>query len=215
MTVSTPSAPSVEAEASAALLFRTLAAHQIAATAFSAEPAGRLRPNTTADRVQEQRQATLLRLLSITEAFAADLLAREVEQTFEALSSEVLTAAVDDSLISATNTWSDQRKAYNRWLKIGKPSVDWGPIERLADARNAIAHGLGELTRRQKQSGTSIPDKLLNAGIVVEGGRVVLTDENLLDAAQTCRDFIESLDHAVQTRHSADGQRKRVTRRNT
>ncbi|MEV3966416.1 hypothetical protein AB0M34_37095 [Nocardia sp. NPDC050193] len=199
--MSTPSVPSAEAEASTALLFRTLASHQIAAAAFSPEPAGRLRPNATTDRVQEQRQATLLRLLSITEAFAADLLAREVEQTFESLSSEVLTAAVDDSLISASNTWDSQRQAYKNWLKVGKPTVDWTPIDRLADARNAIAHGLGELTRRQKNSRTSIPAKLLNAGITVEDGRLVLTDQNLLDAAQACRDFIESLDHAVQNRH--------------
>ncbi|WP_063130228.1 hypothetical protein [Nocardia fusca] len=172
--------PSAEAEASVALLFRTLAYHQIAAAAFPVEPAGRLRPDAAADRVQEQRQATLLRPLSTTEAFAADLLAREVEQTFESLSSEVLTAAVDDSLISASNTWDSQRQAYKKWLSIIKPAVDWTPIERLADARNAIAHGLGELTRRQKQSGTSIPARLLNAGIVVVDSRVVLTDANVL-----------------------------------
>ncbi|MBF6100576.1 hypothetical protein IU510_21185 [Nocardia cyriacigeorgica] len=178
-------------------MFRTLASHQVAAAGVSLEPAGRLRPNVTADRVQEQRQATLLRLLSITEAFAADLLAREVEKTFAGLSSAVLTAAVDDSLISATNTWREQSKAYSKWLNIKRSAVDWGPIERLAHARNAIAHGLGELTRRQRQSGTSIPDQLLNAGITIENGRVVLTDQNLRDAAQTCRVFIESLDHAV------------------
>ncbi|MFI8974257.1 hypothetical protein ACIGO9_15325 [Nocardia asteroides] len=191
---------SAEAEASAALLFRTLATHQKAVAAFATEPTGRLRPDATGDRIQEQRQATLMRLLSITEAFAADLLARLVEQTFENLSSELLTAAVDDSLISASNTWDSQRRAYKNWLGVGKPMVDWTPIERLADARNAIAHGLGELTRRQKNSGSSIPDKLLNAGIVVADNRIVLTDENLLDAARACRDFIESLDHAVQHR---------------
>jgi hypothetical protein len=196
----TPVTSSFEAEASADLLFRTLASHQIAVASFSPESPGRLRPYIVADRVQEQRQATLLRLLSITEAFAGDLLSREVERTFASVSSDVLTAAVNDSLISATNTWKEQRTAYTKWLNIAKAAVNWTSIERLADARNAIAHGLGELTRRQKLSGTSIPDRLRNAGIKVENDRIILTDKNLLDAAQECRVFIESLDRAVQNR---------------
>ncbi|MGW4533761.1 hypothetical protein ACWEOI_22715 [Nocardia sp. NPDC004340] len=198
--MSAPTTPSDSAEAFTTLLNRTLASHQLAVDAIASEPPGRLRPHSAADRVQEQRQATLLRLLSITEAFAADLLAREVEQTFAGVSSSVLTAVVDDSLIGATNTWKEQQTAYKKWLNITKPAVNWTSVERLSHARNAIAHGLGELTRRQKQTGTSIPDQLLNAGIKVENNRIVLAEQNLIDAADRCRDLIESLDRAVQDR---------------
>ncbi len=110
------------------LLFRAPASHQIAVASFSPQPPGCLRPNANADRVQDQRQATLLRLLPITEAFAADLLGREVEQTFAALSGNVLTAAVDDSLISATNSRYEQSKAYEKWPNVKKPACGLGSV---------------------------------------------------------------------------------------
>jgi 3-mercaptopyruvate sulfurtransferase SseA len=66
--------------------------------------------------------------------------------------------------------------------------------------RNAVAHGLGKLTRRQLRSEQSVKSKLKAAGITVDDNRIVLSDDSLAAAASACRDFIERLDLTVQAR---------------
>ncbi|MGH3712659.1 MAG: hypothetical protein ACRDT4_04250 [Micromonosporaceae bacterium] len=103
----------------------------------------------------------------------------------------------DEAVIRGTSTWQEQKKSYKDWLGVDE---DWKAVERLAEARNAVAHGLGKLTRRQLRSEQSVKSKLKGAGITVDDNRVVLTDDSLAAAASACRDFIERLDLAVQAR---------------
>jgi hypothetical protein len=138
-----------------------------------------------------------VRLLSITETFAAELLSREVERAVASGQSVTALKVADAAVISATSGWQDQQKSYKDWLDV---KVDWKAVDRLAEARNAVAHGLGKLTKRQLRTKQSVKAKLEAAGIRVEDNRIVLSDKSLAAAASACRDFIERLDLAVQAR---------------
>ena len=77
--------PSDEAEQSIAQLFRTIAAHKTAVANMPPTISTRLGgPDRREAELQEKRQATLIRLVSITESFAAELLWREVENDIAA-----------------------------------------------------------------------------------------------------------------------------------
>lgn len=189
--------PSTEAETAAALLFRTLGAHRDTISTLESQPSKRLRQSSAGDSFQDRCQATLVRLLSITESFAADLLSREVSREIANGQSLIAIKLAEEAVIRATSTWQEQKKGYKDWLGV---EVDWKAIERLAEARNSVAHGLGRLTKRQLRNEQSVKSKLKAAGITVEGDRIILSDKSLLTAALSCRNFIESLDLTVRAR---------------
>lgn len=171
-----------------------LGTHRSAVAALRPRPLSRLRPSTDDDVEQDQCQATLLRLLSITEAFAAELLYRKVDEAIAGASGPAALKVAEDAAIRGTASWKDQQKAYKDWFGV---EVNWKAVERLAEARNAVAHGLGRLTRRQRRNEASVRGKLKEIGIEVDGYRVMLSDSTLASAASACRDFVEKLDLAA------------------
>lgn len=190
----------MQAEAACVLIFRTLGAHRVAVGHLPAQRGPRRLGGLPDDRRDMQAQATLVRLLSITESFTADTLLRHVEPLVRPKSHQTVSLIWDSAAVSATGTWESQQNAYRRWLGV---KLDWKPVERLSEARNAVAHGLGELTRRQKRDETSVRAKLATAGIPLAGNRIVLSDAVLATSARTLRDFILLLDLAVQNRPPA------------
>jgi hypothetical protein len=187
-----------EAEQSVAQIFRTIAAHKVAVANVPPAPQARLGgPDRREAELQEKRQATLIRLVSIAESFAAELLWREVEADASAPAGSPTALLSGDAVIDATLTWEKQKAAYSDWFDV---EPDWTPVKYLANARNAAAHGLGQLTRRQLRKEKSSTSLITAAKITVKDRRIVLTDENLDDAAATCRTFVEALDRAAQDR---------------
>jgi hypothetical protein len=192
-----PPVVTIEAEDASALLFQTLGAHRTAVTALRLRRPPRLPSGAIPDAEQIQCQSTLVRLLSVTEAFASELLVREVEKAAARARSASIDHIWDDAAIKGTSTWTEQKDAYSNWLGVKE---DWKVVERLAIARNAVAHGLGTLTRRQLRKEASVRSKLREAGITLVGIRIVLSDAALSSAAADCRDLIQRLDLAVQAR---------------
>jgi len=178
-------------------LFRTLGAHRTAVANQPATDPQRRLGDVVDDRKQIQCQATLLRLLSITESFCAERLLVEVEQVVSPPRSQTVANLWDDAAVMATKGWDDQKRAYKQWLGV---EPDWKPVDRLAEARNAVAHGLGSLTRRQRRNAQSAKAKIEEAGIAMAGDQVALSDEALATAAAACRRVIEEVDLAVQQR---------------
>jgi hypothetical protein len=193
----TTSVITVEAEDASALLFQTLGAHRTAVTALRSRPSPRLPSGRIPDAEQIQCQSTLVRLLSITESFTSQLLLREIDKAAARARSASIDSVWDDAAIRGTNSWHDQRDAYRKWLGVKE---DWKVVERLAEARNAVAHGLGTLTRRQLSNEDGVRTKLKAAGITLTGIRIVLSDAALASAAADCRDLIQRIDLAVQAR---------------
>ena len=192
-----PSVVTTEAEEASALLFQTLGAHRTAVTALRPLRPPRLPSGRIPDTEQIQCQSTLVRLLSITESFASHLLLQEIDKVAARARSVAIDRIWDDAATRGTNTWNEQKDSYANWLGV---KVDWKVVERLAEARNAVAHGLGTLTRRQLRKEASVRSKLREAGISLTGIRIVLSEAALSSAAGDCRDLIHRLDLAVQAR---------------
>jgi hypothetical protein len=188
---------SIEAETASKLLFQTLGAHRKAVAALHPGAPARLAPASASGSEQIQCQATLVRLLSITESFTAQLLLGEVDKAAARAASSSIDSVWEDAAIKGTNSWKEQKASYKSWLGV---DTDWKVEERLAEARNAVAHGLGALTRRQLRNEQSVRDKLKMAGITMVGVRIVLSDAALASAAADCRDLIHRVDLAVQAR---------------
>lgn len=185
------------AERASALLFRTIGAHRLTVAAIRERRRPRLPPEHETDPVQDQCQATLIRLLSITESFAAGLLSSEIDSEASAANSELVSKIAEDAVLDGTASWNEQENSYKNWLGIRE---DWKTVGQLAEARNSVAHGLGKLTRRQKKKEQSVRTKLKAVGINVHDDNIVLSDDILAAAAESCRDFIERLDRAVSNR---------------
>jgi hypothetical protein len=193
----TPLIITTEAEDASALLFQTLGAHRTAVAALRSRPPPRLPSGRTSDSEQIQCQSTLVRLLSITESFTSQLLLREIDKAAARARSASIDRVWDDAATRGTSTWREQKDAYLNWLGVKE---DWKAVERLAEARNAVAHGLGTLTRRQLRNEASVRHKLKEGGIILIGTRIVLSDAALASAAIDCRDLIHRVDLAVQAR---------------
>lgn len=185
------------AEAACRLLNQTLGLHrtQIVTTQVAKAPA-RLAPPAF-DGLQVQRQATLLRMLSITEAFCVDRLLDLAEDEFSPAGNQIRTYIWDKASTSAVGNWAGIQEAYKNWCDI-KPS--WTSINRLTEVRNAIAHGLGQLSRLQRTKRAAVTLKIRQAGIHFSEDRIALEEANLQDVRDVCVDLISELDGLVQAK---------------
>lgn len=208
MSPSPPSAPvpayvpSSHAEDAAALLFRTLGHYRTAQAAMRAATRPRRLRRVPVNPAQEQAQATLVRMLSITEGFTGDTLLRHAEPLARASPHAVAFAVYDDAAIAAVRDWQAMRSAYRRWLEVKWQDSDYEPVHTLAEARNAIVHGLGTLTRQQTRKDTSgLRTKLAAAKATVGADdSLVLPEEFIVEATWTCRRFVRHVDEQVQRR---------------
>lgn len=189
-----PPVVSQEAEDSCRLINQTLATHEISASALaSSRIAPRIRGGF--DGGQVQRQATLLRLVSIAEAFVTETLRAIAEPWAVGDESQVQiawTAQLDKEL----SGWADFPNTYQKRLTIKNIDAEWNRMHGYTDARNTIAHGLGKLTPRQRNQGTL--NKLAAVGITPTVDHHIEVDEHVVVAtALACRQFIEHLDLTV------------------
>jgi hypothetical protein len=103
----------------------------------------------------------------------------------------------------AEGTWPAQKDAWSAWhgVKLGDAPM-YGELDAFIDARNAIMHGLGHLTRRQtqKDGGAAAKTKLGTIGISFSGTQLLIVPSVLKKCAHVARSFIEWLDMDVQSR---------------
>jgi len=134
MSPSPPSAPvpayvpSSHAEDAAALLFRTLGHYRTAQAAMRTATRPRRLRRVPVNPAQEQAQATLVRMLSITEGFTGDTLLRHAEPLARASPHAVAFAVYDDAAIAAVRDWQAMRSAYRRWLEVKWQDSDYEPV---------------------------------------------------------------------------------------
>lgn len=142
-------------------------------------------------------------MTSIVESFASINLANRLE-AFVPLPRP---AFVEDLYYREENLalsgWEQMRTRYKKWvggLDISK-CQGYSTVMSLVEARNAVAHGLGSLTRRQLRGANlgSIVAGLQNIGMAVDAqSRVSVPPQALKEAAVGCRSFILSLDAELQ-----------------
>lgn len=202
---------SADAEAACHLIQQTLAGHREVTAALTAATGlgtrlsssralpqlprrGLIRP--TASRSQLHRQGTLVRFLAITESFCVERLFEEMLGVVNPSGPPAGVSIWNSAFDAATGNWSNLRAAYKNWLSVDKGI--WSRLLELTDARNAVAHGHGNLTYRQRRKDRSQLAAVLNRHrISLTGGQVFLSEESIDAAAVTCIQFIEQLDREI------------------
>jgi hypothetical protein len=138
----------------------------------------------------------LVRLISIAEEFTHGLL---LELTSLKLPADARVAALWDSHVDReTDTW-EQRVA--TWRLVHSVSIPNSPrydvLFAFIQARNAIVHGLGSLTRKQLRDRMKSVARLGAARIPVTGNRLVLGESHVEQCADAVRTLIRWLDDAA------------------
>ena len=149
----------------------------------------------------------LTRLLAIAEEFTLGLL---IECTERILPTDRLVAALWESHVDReTDTWDRRLGAWDRLHGVSIAS-DFPLNSQLlgfVQARNAIVHGLGVMTRKQTAT-LKIRNKTIarldGAKVsVAADDRLILTADHVLACASVIRSLIEWLDDAAAARLSA------------
>lgn len=192
-------APSLSADGTVRLLMSTLAqhGHQESVLDASVRPKGRLRalPSSSAS-YQARAQSTLLRLVSIIEAHTAAELIVRMESQVPPPRSVILEKIHTDAEDQVLGAWARTMDAYAAFFGIKRTGfVEWPKVQALIDARNAVAHGLGALTRRQTRKNLpQLVNALKSIDIPVVGLEVSLSEKALISNAMRGRDFVLWLD---------------------
>jgi hypothetical protein len=100
----------------------------------------------------------------------------------------------------AEGAWEQHRNAWRAWFGVDfNDCVAWQPVRAFSEARNAIMHGLGRLTRRQlsDDGGRAIAELCQQVGIRVRGGRIQVGEASVRECAQRCKEFILWLDEVA------------------
>jgi hypothetical protein len=195
--------PSVDAERSVRLLMHTLAHHRRTESALRSDPAVRGRLTVLASAAASRQvvaQGTLLRLVSIAEAFTATQLVLRIEPHAPPPRTPILEDIYSYAEDRAIGNWYEMERRYSTWLRISlKKRSGWSDLKILRDARNAVAHGVGELTRRQaRKSRDQLLSSLNQLGMmVVRGTTLYIGEDTLKRAAEVCRDYVFDLDQEL------------------
>jgi hypothetical protein len=167
---------------------------------------GRLRSLPTSSASHQTRtQSTLIRLVSILEAHVTNQLVKRLEPHAPPPRSPVL----DDIYITAEDkaigSWPAIINAYQAWFGVKpKSCADWNKIQAMLDARNAIAHGMGELTRRQTRKDLKpLISSFSLIGINVIGTRLDVSEVAIRKAAFAAKSFVGCLDALLSTYDAA------------
>ncbi|MPZ51780.1 MAG: hypothetical protein GEU79_03440 [Acidimicrobiia bacterium] len=185
----------IQTETSLMLLQQVLREHLRVLT----NPTDRLRLNHLpgfgpTDPQQIRACADYLRMVGLVEAFTDSVYQSLVESAASA-SSEVVTRALDEHLVASSLSWRNRREAFQHIHGILLPrSPRWKDLEGgVLVVRNAIAHGLGELTRKQRRK-TDIYQRLRQINVRLIDGQVRLEEDSLRVCAEISRSYIEWLD---------------------
>lgn len=196
--------PSLEAEGSVRLVMASLAQHrrQEALLAAMATVAGRLQAlPDAATSAQVRRQAVLLRTVSIVEAFMTDGLVRRVEPHAPPPRTSILEDIYTRAEDAAIASWPKLHSHYGSWLGIKITQTvcpSWRRIGAMTNVRNAIAHGMGELTRRMARKDlTQLRHDFATIDVAIAESAVCLSELSLRSSATTAREFIEWVDEQL------------------
>lgn len=142
-----------------------------------------------------RNEFSVFRMVCIVEAYV-DMVGSLLFRKSLSLRSTLFETLVKEAEARSANTWEERKSSFSNYHKI--PLTDcsrWADIDGLIVIRNAVAHGLGRLTDRQRNS-KSI-NKLKSIDVNVIDGMVVLNRNTLVRCHKSCREFISSLDDRV------------------
>ena len=101
----------------------------------------------------------------------------------------------------AEGAWEGHTRAWKDWHNVSFKNVPaYERLQAFIEARNAIMHGLGQLTKRQTQNdgGRRVIGMLGSVGIAVNGVHLSIDQPAVDNCGSTVKGFIEWLDLTVQ-----------------
>lgn len=193
---------SLDAHAQMCLVMHTLAQHRRGEYALSriAPSRGRLATQPTGAVARQVRaHGTVVRIVSIAESFANQQLVTRLEMQAPPPRTQFIESLYVREENNAVSSWDKIRENYKKWVD-GVQLVRCDKYEvvmTFVEARNAIVHGLGALTKRQVRapSRAALIDSLTALDITVDRVyRLTISEDAVKKAALACRAFISSLD---------------------
>lgn len=163
-------------------------------TETAAAPMGSSRDTSAAGGTAVYRaHDAILRLVAIAEDFSIGRFVDAIEPLLP--SGATVSKLWEAELDRSGDTW---RKREGLWRSYKSIKVSKFPrnneLQAYIEARNAITHGLGRLTRRQLRGRAATLDKLRPANIVVRGDELVLGSSDVEACAEVVKAFIVWLD---------------------
>lgn len=138
-------------------------------------------------------QSAILALVSIAEEFSLSRLVELAEERSPA--HRLVELLWESELGRSADTWSQRDTLLARYFGITAGSFPLrAALVGFIDARNAIAHGLGSLTRKQQQHQSKISARLAQAGITMERHALMLQPTNVENCAMVVTEYVLWLD---------------------
>jgi hypothetical protein len=95
----------------------------------------------------------------------------------------------------ATVSWDARRTHYKAWLGITIKGTEWERFFVLVNLRNAVAHGVGQLTRRQaRKNQVQLVSDFASVGVALKGTHIEFLNGAVRTCAGVASTFIKRLD---------------------
>jgi hypothetical protein len=143
------------------------------------------------DLAQIRGHGSYLRMVSIAEAYTDRFYELHVHGHIPR-GKAVAERAIEEHLVHASRNWSERDRSLKRVLGISKSGFRTD-LEPLISGRNAIAHGLGELTRRQ-QGNRDLATSLASVDVRIVRHQIVLTAASFRTSRSRIVAYVEWLD---------------------
>ena len=144
------------------------------------------------DTLAVSRQACIFRLVSTVEAYL-DMLSSDMLRERVPPRHELVRLLVEAAEARSSMTWDERKRAFVNFHGFSLGEFDgWEVVDCAVQARNAIAHGLGRLTPRQRKGGA--PNKLMKIGIGLRGHQLNVPGSSVVTCRDGCVRFVRSVD---------------------
>jgi len=141
-------------------------------------------------------ESAYLRMISVVEAYVDTLSSARFERKLTG-QAEIFRLLVLAAERKSSRSWSERKDAFLTYHLVALVICDrWSELDAGIEARNAIAHGLGRLTLRQRNHKSRA--KIASVEIAVVDDRILITDASLARCYAFCAGFISSVDSKVQ-----------------
>lgn len=165
----------------------------------AARPPGRVLRNALGASTDPDvwlKEAAILRLVSIVEAYVDAVSMFRMGVVVD--SSHVLVAKMlEDFEVGSSSTWQQRHDSYEGYHRFSlKSRSGWQVVSASIEVRNCLAHGLGNLTAKQRGK-TALPSTVGLIGVSVGSNRMHLGATTVAVVGRGCDDFVRDIDAAV------------------
>lgn len=157
------------------------------------------------DDVAQMSLTSISEIASIVETFVVESLLDHMAAVCSAVPTQIAEIVRKKITSDVEASWENRKEFSNKWLASGFGSTTWwSPWLGFVTARNAWAHGLGELTDMQMRTEERTKGFLRAAGLEVVDNSVVAKPDDVRRCGLAAVEVIEWVDREVVR---GDGER--------